>query len=186
MKHEDMENQQSIIIKRIVLDTEFTALQQDTQLISLALVTDSGENFYAVFNDFDKDRCNIFVKENVLPFLNDKDSNTISGNTNEIVIALKNWLSQFEQFQLQFWADVPHYDWVLFCELFGGSLNLPKNIHFMCLDIATLLMANGFDHQTERIKLINQAEIKDKYQIHNALSDAEIGMTLLKKLLKYP
>jgi hypothetical protein len=184
MKHEAMENQQSIIIKRIVLDTEFTALQQDTQLISLALVTDSGEKFYAVFNDFDKDRCNIFVKENVLPFLNNKDSNTISGNTNEIVIALKNWLSQFDQFQLQFWADVPHYDWVLFCELFGGSLKLPPNIHFMCLDIATLLMASGFNYQTERIRILQHLGLKGEFQIHNSLSDAELGMILLQNLLK--
>ena len=175
-------------IKRIVLDTEFTTLQQDAQLISLALVADSGEKFYAVFDDFDEKALSPFVEKNVLPYLNIQNDNTLTGNTQQIRSAITDWLDALEQqdSKFEFWADVPHYDWVLFCELFGGSLNLPKNIHFMCLDIATLLMANGIDHQTERIKLIDQAEIKDKYQIHNALSDAEIGMTLLKKLLKYP
>ncbi len=42
-------------MKTILLDTEFTGLTQFTQLISLALVADTGEEFYAEFTDYDLD-----------------------------------------------------------------------------------------------------------------------------------
>jgi len=42
-------------MKNIFLDMEFTGLRQSTQLISLALVADTGEKFYAEFTDYDLD-----------------------------------------------------------------------------------------------------------------------------------
>jgi hypothetical protein len=70
------------------------------------------------------------------------------GSKEEIVAALRNYLSTFEEVVI--WADVPAYDWVLFCELFGGALSLPKNIHYIVRDLATLLEAKGFDVDTDR------------------------------------
>ena len=40
-------------MKTIFLDTEFTGLTQSAQLISLALVADTGEEFYAEFTDYE-------------------------------------------------------------------------------------------------------------------------------------
>ncbi len=40
-------------MQTIFLDTEFTGLTQSTQLISLALVADTGEEFYAEFTDYE-------------------------------------------------------------------------------------------------------------------------------------
>lgn len=39
---------------KIFLDTEFTGLHQNAALISLAMVAETGEEFYAEFNDYDE------------------------------------------------------------------------------------------------------------------------------------
>ncbi|PID93464.1 MAG: hypothetical protein CSA95_07845 [Bacteroidetes bacterium] len=169
----------------LFLDTEFTNLRQSAHLISLALVSTCGKSFYAVFEDWSWETCSDFVKEGVISKLDLTDKTTgtciIKGGKKEIVAALKEWLDQFEEIQI--WADVPHYDWVLFCELFGGALHIPQHIHYMCMDLATLLLAKGYNHNETRINLISNKEHPKHYKIHNALSDATLGMTILKKLL---
>ncbi|HHT23335.1 MAG TPA: hypothetical protein GXZ87_08520 [Bacteroidales bacterium] len=174
---------------KIVLDTEFTSLTQDAQLLSLALVAETGEKFYAEFNDYNPNSINKWVQENVIEHFEMNDvkgcvrveDNTIKYKTDKerIVFYLTKWLQQFDEIQM--WADVPHYDWVLFCELFGGSMNMPSNVHYMCLDLATLLLANGIDYRIERISLLDENEIPENYNAHNALSDAELTLVLLKK-----
>lgn len=176
-------------ITKIVLDTEFTSLTQDSQLLSLALAAETGEKFYAELNDYNPDCINEWVRTNVIDHFEMNDSETVvrmEGSTFKcksdkkgVTEHLTKWLQQFGEIQM--WADVPHYDWVLFCELFGGSMNLPKNLHFMCLDFATLLHANGIDYKTERISLIDKNEMPKNHRMHNALSDAELTLILLKK-----
>lgn len=174
---------------RLSLDTEFTSLTQNSQLLSLALVAETGEKFYAEFNDYNPDNITEWVQTNVIDHFEMNSSETdarVEGNTvmyksdrQGIVEHLIKWLQQFNNIQM--WADAPHYDWVLFCELFGGSMHLPGNVHYMCLDLATLLIANGVDYRTERISLVEENEIPDNYIVHNALSDAELTMVLLNK-----
>ena len=53
---------------RVYLDTEFTKFARP-QLISLALVAESGQEFYGESTDFVKVQCSDFVVENVLPLL---------------------------------------------------------------------------------------------------------------------
>ncbi len=172
----------------IFFDTEFTDLTQHSQLISIALVSECGKSFYAVFDDWELDKCSDFVKNEVITKLNisetSQQANTIviKGNKKDIVTALKIWLNQFENIQM--WADVAHYDWVFFCELFGGALHIPKQIHYMCMDLATLLLAKGYDIDKERIELLYEQGSSANISLHNALSDAKVGMQLLNKLLK--
>lgn len=154
----------------------------------MALVSETKGCFYAVFNDWEERACSEFVLEQVAPHLevdksnNRKDLTYINGNKSEIRVALTDWLSQFESIQI--WADVPHYDWVLFCDLFGGALEIPSQIHYMCMDLATLLLAQEKDIQKPRIEFLEPSEIPKDYKIHNALSDAEVGMLILKKVFK--
>lgn len=61
------------------LDTEFTGLEQDAELISIGITTlvnnKPGPEFYAEITDFNKDKASDWVKENVfpgLPFANKK------------------------------------------------------------------------------------------------------------------
>ena len=52
----------------IFLDTEFTDFVRP-ELISIALVSEDGREFYAERTDFQRDACNDFVRETVLPLL---------------------------------------------------------------------------------------------------------------------
>lgn len=177
-------------ITRIFLDTEFTSLTQEAQLLSLALVAETGEKFYVEFNDYNPDSITDWVQTNVIEHfeMNDVEASIrVDGNevkykcgTKEVLEYLIKWLDQFDNIQM--WADVPHYDWVLFCELFDGSMNLPENLHFICLDLATLLTVKGYNPDVSRISLLCEDEIPKNYKIHNALSDAEVGMIILKKI----
>ncbi|MBK7010293.1 MAG: 3'-5' exoribonuclease [Saprospiraceae bacterium] len=124
---------------KIFLDTEFTGLHQNSTLISLALVAENGEEFYAEFNDYDHFQINVWLEENVISKLffagQDKvekksgQCTFIKGNSIEIVSYLRQWLAGFDYIEI--WADVLAYDWVLFCELFGGALTIPENIFLL-------------------------------------------------------
>lgn len=52
----------------VFIDTEFTDFV-NPQLISIGMVADSGEEFYAEV-PFSDDRCSEFVRETVIPLLN--------------------------------------------------------------------------------------------------------------------
>jgi hypothetical protein len=53
---------------KLFLDCEFTQLNRDTKLISLALVSEAGDEYYVELTDtFLVKECSEFVIENVLP-----------------------------------------------------------------------------------------------------------------------
>lgn len=98
---------------KIFFDTEFTGLRQDTTLISIGLISETGDTFYAEFTDFDRSMCDDWIEENVIKNLKyygrlDIDTvyrTTFSTKTKNISIvmldsasaiadALKKWLSQ--------------------------------------------------------------------------------------------
>lgn len=55
---------------KLFLDCEFTQLDQDTKLISLALVSEAGDEFYVELTDtYQVEDCSDFVIQNALPQL---------------------------------------------------------------------------------------------------------------------
>jgi len=180
-------------MKKIFLDTEFTGLHQNSTLISLALIAESGEEFYAEFNDFNKKQITEWLTINVMSncFLNETNQSNdlnkmqIKGDKDEIKSALIIWLNQFGETKnsIQIWADVPHYDWVLFCDLFGGALSIPKQIHYICMDFATFLFLKELDINKPRIELINKKDLPKKGKQHNALYDALITKLCYQKII---
>lgn len=190
---------QNPIMKKIFLDTEFTGLQQNTTLISLALIAETGEEFYAEFTDYNINQLTkdtlVFLQNEVFPnlFLDkdklpNKNQTFIHGNSGEVRSKLIEWLKSmaFDAFEnpciLQVWAEVPHYDWVLFCEIFGGARLLQSQvpIHWIPIDIASCFYARDLDYFTLRNKLIEKSAISRQ---HNALTDAKIAKTLTEKYL---
>ena len=129
----------------VYFDTEFTGLHKDTTLISMGLVTENGDTFYAEFNDYDKTQCNDWIQENVINNLygeerikelrKTKYNAYVYGNKNEITEELKLWLDLFKGEEIQFVSDVCHYDFVLLIDLFGSAFDLPKNINPACYDV---------------------------------------------------
>ncbi|MGI4873230.1 MAG: hypothetical protein ACRYFX_18875 [Janthinobacterium lividum] len=54
---------------KIFFDTEFTGLHQATTLISIGLVAEGGESFYAELTDYDQSQINDWLRDNVISHL---------------------------------------------------------------------------------------------------------------------
>lgn len=176
---------------RLFLDTEFTSLSQRSQLISLALVGENGDSFYAEFDDYDTENLSDWHQKNVianLSFLDrskfiDRDNNSVNmkGNSAEVKSQLELFLKRDEQIEM--WGDNHAYDWVLFCELWGGALGIPKNIDYLVRDLATLFLLKGMSPDQDRLEYAFE-EKSINYKEHNALVDARAAKCCFEKLLK--
>ncbi|MBP6456649.1 MAG: 3'-5' exoribonuclease [Chitinophagaceae bacterium] len=171
----------------IFLDTEFTGLHQHTTLISIGLAAESGEEFYAELTDFDTNQLSPWLMDNVIDKLLFTENNQpltsqteihIKGNKKEVATALQNWFAQFDEPKIQIWGDVPHWDWVLFCDLFGGAFSIPPNIHYICMDLATYIQAKGLDIEMSRFEYVGLTVDSQ----HNALADAKAELACYLKL----
>src|ERR1035437_8237030 len=121
---------------RLFFDTEFTGLHQNTTLISIGIISEDGKAyFYAELDDYDKSQVDDWVKENVIKNLvsnkPEMSKNLVKGNKEHVRAKLEEFLASFKGKTIEFWADVLAYDWVLFCELFGGAMNIPKNAYYV-------------------------------------------------------
>jgi hypothetical protein len=92
---------------KLFLDTEFTGLHQDTTLISLGIVAEGGQTFYAEFNDYSERQITEWIRENVISNLKfkspakDEDeyfvwgkngsSVNVRGNQERIAQYLEDW-----------------------------------------------------------------------------------------------
>lgn len=149
----------------VYFDTEFTGLVPGTTLISIGMVTENDERFYAEFTDFNELLCDDWIFENVIANLRqdhmrEKISDRVSiienetyvvGNSVYIRAILEEWLADqvdiSEDKRIQFVGDVCHYDMVLLANLFGGAKNLPSCVnpcvYDICQDICARVKYDG-------------------------------------------
>lgn len=88
---------------------------------------------------------------------------------------LKSWLESFGEVNIQMVVDCGQYDWVLFCELFGGGLSLPTNVSYIPFELSTLFELKGFDPDIDRVQFLEEFYHKDNpnnLSVHHALIDA--------------
>lgn len=201
---------------KIFFDCEFTGLHQSTTLISLGCVAENGWTFYAEFSDYDRKQVDAWIKENVISSLrwnNVADFHhdilqtkafEVKGEKQSIGEKLKIWLlasacadsSPPQPAEtLEFWGDCLAYDWVLFCELFGGAMKLPDWINYIPHHICTLFKLKGIDPDISREDFIGRekvmefAEVTNTPQLlgedlkHNALFDAQVIKACYDKLM---
>ena len=177
-------------------DTEFTGLRKDTTLISIGIVSDTGDRFYAELTDYDESMCNEWIEKNVLDHLimsgnvkleeslaADNKTTTVIGSKADICRELMEWLdANFDSdYAAVFVSDVSHYDMVLLIDLLvGNAMMLPKFItpacHDINQDIAVMLdlsEKDAFDISREQL-LADRGIALPKGQKHNALYDAEV------------
>jgi hypothetical protein len=140
--------------------------------------------------NYDKSQVNDWIKEHVLDnckwlnsntkqFVNEPNGNVeCFGDTEFIKEQLIKWLNKLGQIEL--WSDCLPYDWVLFCDLFGGALSIPKNVYYIPFDICTLMKMKGVDPDINREEF---AEVKESESKHNALWDAIIIKKCYEKLV---
>lgn len=178
---------------KIFFDCEFTGLHQKTTLISIGLVSECGKTFYAEFNDYDKSQVDDWIKQNVINKLEKPDNKSalesayalgtkngslkVFGNSDGIKKYLEDWFTQFDSIEI--WSDCLSYDWVLFCETFGGAFGIPKNVYYIPFDICTLFKVKGIDPDISREEFAGTNRLNFK---HNALYDAQIIRECYKKL----
>jgi hypothetical protein len=168
---------------KVFFDTEFTGLHQNTSLISIGCVADDGRTFYAEFSDYDRDQVNDWIQENVIANLslaNHYDGRywSLPGPLDEAhygpkpraAASLRRWLAGLGE-PVEMWSDCLAYDWVLFCDLFGGAFQIPECVYYIPFDLSTLLKVKGVDPDVNREEY---AEVSGGAQKHNALWDARV------------
>lgn len=177
------------IIKPVTLflDTEFTSLNQNAQLVSLAFLSESDHIFYAEFSDVDLNTLSDWHQEHVVSGLcfDEPQKNMqldgrkiqMKGTSQEVTESLRIWLEQFNAVEV--WCDCVTYDMVLLAELFGGALQLPDNVYYLPFDLVTFFKIKGIDPDTDRRAFSGL----DPGPAHNALVDAEVTKACWQKLM---
>lgn len=172
---------------KIFLDTEFTGLHRDATLISVGLIAEDGDEFYAELTDYDKNQVDYWLQENVIANLwyeSNKvefknTTNYYRGKKEYIALKLKKWLAKYET--IEWVSDVAHYDFVLLIDLlYGKAINIPylthgASIHDINQDIAkhyNISELEAFDLSREEILAKHNIEIDGLK--HNALYDAKV------------
>lgn len=175
---------------KIFFDFEFTGLHQHTTIISLGMVSENGKRFLAETDSYDKTQVDDWIDEHVIPNLYiSKDVDEMPTDCTYIVCKdikemgqkAKRWLAQFNMAEM--WGDCLAYDWVLFCEMYGGALSIPANVYYIPFDICTLMELKGQDSDENREVLAGFPDTKTK---HNALHDANIIKLCYEKLIEIP
>lgn len=179
---------------KVFFDTEFTGLHKNTTLISIGLIAENEETFYAEFTDYDRSQCDDWIKENVLPNLycvkemnKPVPDNYHIGDKEHIRTLLSHWFIHFGEVELV--SDVCHYDMTLLIDIFGGAFNIPDCVCPACHDINqdiakyyNISMKDAFDKSREVILKENNIVISgDK---HNALYDAKVIKSIYEFISK--
>jgi hypothetical protein len=173
------------------LDTEFieNGANSPLYLLSIGVVSEFGNTFYKENLEAPLGLANKFVKENVFPHLELckhpfnsflKRVKLINSDSpvrllTDIQLDLLNFIRR-ETDELTkmpiFWGYYSDYDWVLFSQIFGSMINLPKGFPLYCRDLKQLMDFFSLDDLTldeyvgykSNHKSINDAlQIKDGY-----------------------
>jgi hypothetical protein len=139
------------------LDTEFIERgpRYPVTLISLGIVSEDDREFYSISSEFDPDTANDWVKENVLPHLGEGRMTTLSSMSRAVMRFVG------DDPRPEFWGYYCDYDWVVFAQMFGTMMDLPKGWPMYCRDLKQMCDDLG------NPKLPEQTSTE-----HNALADA--------------
>lgn len=187
---------------KVFLDTEFTGLRQNTTLVSIGLVAENGDTFYAELTDYDESQIDSWLRKNVINNLYLKDiiqgvgsnwspttkETIVRGDQNFVAQILRTWFRDLGGWThpnpiVEIWSDCLAYDWVLFNELFGGAYGIPENVYYIPFDICTLFKMKNIDPDVLREEFIGEEVVGVK---HNALYDAKVIKACYEKLVSYP
>lgn len=125
------------------LDTEFMEDGRTIDLLSIGLVAEDGRELYAVSNEADHSHANEFVRDAVIPHL--FDDVRIPDQKRYAFLNAPRWIIRDrvlnfikpdpDQPKPEIWGYYADYDWVVFCQLFGTMMDLPKGMPMYCRDI---------------------------------------------------
>lgn len=184
---------------KVFFDTEFTGLHQDTTLISIGCVAETGRTFYAECTDYDPGQIDAWLQEHVINNLilrlpdphpvygpteswadyADNNNLVVRGLSSFVVFCLSDWLKDLGKVEM--WSDCLAYDWMLFCQLFGGAMKIPGSVYYIPFDLATLLKLKGIDPDVNREIFAGMGDTNAPK--HNALWDARIIKACYEKMM---
>lgn len=143
---------------RVFLDFEFieNGAAFVMEPISVGMVREDGEKYYAEFSGVPWNLANQWVLENVRPHLR-------GPLKNKMTIARE--IREFVGEKPEFWAYFADYDWVLLCQLYGPMVSLPGGWPFFCLDLKQLMWERDLKKEDLRVR-------DDDLTEHDALADA--------------
>lgn len=177
---------------KLFFDSEFTGLNKSAKLISLGIVSENNQTFYAEFADYGP--VNGWIEENVIANLqmskcspgtevHGPDAYAVKGAIEFVSDKLKNWLNSGEE--IQFWGDCIAWDWVLLVDLIAeykdGYPTMPNGVSYIPMDICPLFWKAGIDPDVSREMFACLPDLSSK---HNALHDARIIRACFEKLSK--
>jgi len=145
-------------VTRFWFDTEFMEDGRTIDLLSIGIVSENNEAYYAINRDADWLNANVWVQANVIPALEPSSEEKFYRHRGEIAEEVEDFVGAHPEF----WAYYADYDWVVMCQLFGSMMDLPKTWPMFCLDVKQLAWMLG------NPKLPEQAEADE----HHALNDA--------------
>jgi len=148
-------------VRRFFYDTEFMEEPGFLQLISIGVVDEQGNEFYACNIDADLGRANVWVQTNVISKLPKRRDKAWLSHA-AIAEKLLEFINLSNDDPVELWGYYADYDHVLLCWLFGRMIDLPDGMPMFTLDIKQLAVSLG-----------NPPLPKKPESIHDALADAK-------------
>lgn len=170
---------------RYFLDSEFIENGITIELISIALVCSDGREYYAINRQVNIANASTWVRDNVFSQLPkfpwdsgfDKRNDNLFKCRNEIAEDILFFLSgsvldaNYDQSlnwekaikDIEFWANYAFYDWLVFCQLFGMMMDLPRGLPMYCHDLR---------QEIDRLKIPESELPIQTESLHHALHDA--------------
>lgn len=160
---------------KIFFDTEFIEDGKTIELLSIGMVREDGNFYYAEVVESIPlwDKADPWVKENVIAHL---WSNTSGYYVPELKKKYRicSDIVDFVGEDPEFWGYFSDYDWVALCQLFGKMIDLPEGWPMYCLDLKQLALSKGIKNSDELPWQIGTE--------HNALEDARWNKTVFDYL----
>jgi hypothetical protein len=127
---------------RYFLDTEFmeSGPRDPIRLISIGIAAEDGRTYYAEDASAPLDKANPWVRQNVIPFLwgPRKERHEIRS---DIAMFVADPAPEF-------WGYFADYDWVVFCQLFGSMVDLPRHFPQFCMDLQQVAAMRGVPRES--------------------------------------
>ena len=147
---------------KIFFDTEFYEDGKTIDLISIGMVREDGEIYYAEA-EYNPPPTTEWLQKNVVPHL----TGITKGQS-----LIQQEIEAFCGPTPEFWADYAAYDWVVLCQIFGTMMDLPETWPYFCRDIQQLRNSRELPKQTTTT--------------HHALNDALYCKGLYEYLTHQP
>jgi hypothetical protein len=130
---------------RYFVDTEFYEHDFGVMLISIGVVSEDGNEFYAESSLFHPDMGSDWLREHVVPQLTGPRMfpAEIANRLRDFVKVGPTWRDT------EFWAYYGAYDWYNLCKLFGGMLNLPPKWPWLFHELRTFLDESCMENYTQ-------------------------------------